>query len=115
EGRQTNRDMAREGATKKISLLKKRQVRTLTRANISIFPFDIGTAGMTIEELQVIRMDEPWIYIVLLGAVVVVGALALPRRRASEETETRAGNLEATLEQFMDSMETENQQMIETV
>ncbi|MGU3469604.1 hypothetical protein ACLBWT_00380 [Paenibacillus sp. D51F] len=63
---------------------------------------------------------QPWQYIVLLGAVVLVWAFAAPRRgkKPSEESVSRDRGLEQmenALEQFMENMEESNRSLGELV
>ncbi|GGG12182.1 hypothetical protein [Paenibacillus abyssi] len=60
-------------------------------------------------------MDEPWIYIVLLGAFAVVCALALPRKAKTSDGNQTIQNIEVALEQFMGQMEADNQDLVKTV
>ncbi|CAM3142811.1 hypothetical protein PALU110988_04685 [Paenibacillus lupini] len=55
-----------------------------------------------------------WSYIVLLGAVVVVASLFLPRKQQSQELkDTR--NMEIALEQFMENTEQDHQDLVKLV
>ncbi|MFK4339988.1 MULTISPECIES: DUF6115 domain-containing protein [unclassified Paenibacillus] len=61
-------------------------------------------------------MDQPWIYIVLLGAAAVVYAWLLPKRQAGRGTEEAVvQKVEATLEQYMADIENGNDELIELV
>lgn len=61
-------------------------------------------------------MDQPWIYIVLLGAAAVVYAWLLPKRQAGRGTEEAVvQKVEATLEQYMVDIENGNDELIELV
>lgn len=61
-------------------------------------------------------MDQPWIYIVLLGAAAVVYALLLPKRQPGRGTEEAVvQKVEATLEQYMADIESDNNELIELV
>ncbi|WP_149095835.1 DUF6115 domain-containing protein [Paenibacillus terrae] len=61
-------------------------------------------------------MDQPWIYIVLLGAAAVVYAWLLPKRQAGRGTEeVVVQKVEATLEQYMADIENDNDELIELV
>ncbi|MBE0335404.1 hypothetical protein [Paenibacillus sp. 23TSA30-6] len=61
-------------------------------------------------------MDQPWIYIVLLGAAAVVYAWVLPKRQAGRGTEeVVVQKVEATLEQYMADIENDNDELIELV
>ncbi|MGM1020055.1 MAG: DUF6115 domain-containing protein [Bacillota bacterium] len=61
-------------------------------------------------------MDQPWIYIVLLGAAAVVYAWLLPKRQAGRGTEEAVvQKVEATLEQYMADIENDNHELIELV
>lgn len=61
-------------------------------------------------------MDQPWIYIVLLGAGAIVYAWLLPKRqlkRGAEEAVVQ--KVEATLEQYMADIESDNDELIKLV
>ncbi|WP_431089391.1 DUF6115 domain-containing protein [Paenibacillus sp. 8b26] len=61
-------------------------------------------------------MDQPWIYIVLLGAAAVVYAWLLPKRQSGRGTEeVVVQKVEATLEQYMADIENDNDELIELV
>ncbi|MGW8956147.1 DUF6115 domain-containing protein [Paenibacillus sp. NPDC055715] len=61
-------------------------------------------------------MDQPWIYIVLLGTAAVVYAWLLPKRQAGRGTEEAVvQKVEATLEQYMTDIENDNNELIELV
>jgi hypothetical protein len=61
-------------------------------------------------------VDQPWIYIVLLGAAAVVYAWLLPKRQAGQGTEEAVvKKVEATLEQYMADIENGNDELIELV
>ncbi|KJD46919.1 hypothetical protein [Paenibacillus terrae] len=61
-------------------------------------------------------MDQPWIYIVLLGAAAVVYAWLLPKRQAGRGTEEAVvQKVEATLEQYIADIENGNDELIELV
>ncbi|KQO04394.1 hypothetical protein [Paenibacillus sp. Leaf72] len=51
-----------------------------------------------------------WQYIVLLGAVVVVFGLLLPRRKQPAAAQA-VNNMEVSLEQFMENMEQDNREL----
>ncbi|WP_424765765.1 DUF6115 domain-containing protein [Paenibacillus sp. sgz302251] len=57
---------------------------------------------------------QPYLhYILLLGAVVIVGALALPRKKVdSAIPEHAVQNMETALEQFMENMEKDNDELV---
>jgi len=55
---------------------------------------------------------EPWQIIALLGGVVIVAALLQPRKKTSSKA---MQNMETALEQFMENMETDNQEMVDMV
>ncbi|EFM13087.1 conserved hypothetical protein [Paenibacillus curdlanolyticus YK9] len=57
----------------------------------------------------------PWGYIVLLGAFVLVIALALPRKKPVPEKTNQTQNMEIALEQFMENMESDNRELVELV
>ncbi|ACT02058.1 hypothetical protein [Paenibacillus sp. JDR-2] len=59
-------------------------------------------------------MMSNWTYIVLLGAVVAVASLFLPRKQQRQEAkDTR--NMEIALEQFMENSEQDHQQLVKLV
>lgn len=59
---------------------------------------------------------EPWQYIVLVGAVVAVGAFAMPRKKTeSAEAPQSVRNMETALDQFMENMEKDNEQLIQLI
>ncbi|MGQ3480455.1 DUF6115 domain-containing protein [Paenibacillus sp. TY11] len=61
-------------------------------------------------------MDQPWIYIVLLGTAAVVYAWLLPKRQPGRGTEEAVvQKVEATLEQYMADIENDNDELIELV
>jgi len=57
---------------------------------------------------------DPWQLIVLLGAFAVVAALAMPRRKDSEPAASAAG-MQVALEQFMENMEADNRELVDTL
>ncbi|MFB9329727.1 hypothetical protein ACFFSY_27630 [Paenibacillus aurantiacus] len=62
-------------------------------------------------------MNQPWLYIVLLGGVIIVVGMMMPRKTKepdSQGTDSMHG-MEAALEQFMENMEEENRQMVELI
>lgn len=57
-----------------------------------------------------------WQYIVLLGAVIAVAALVLPRKKKEPEGPAGSlGKMELALEQFMENMEHDNKDLAELV
>ncbi|MCM3625921.1 hypothetical protein M3194_00905 [Paenibacillus glycanilyticus] len=59
-------------------------------------------------------MMSNWTYIVLLGAVVAVASLFLPRKQQEQESkDTR--NMEIALEQFMENTELDHQELVKLV
>ncbi|MHA7963059.1 DUF6115 domain-containing protein [Paenibacillus sp. CAU 1782] len=59
---------------------------------------------------------DAWQYIVLLGAVVVVFAIILPKRATGSGSPGQsAQNMETALEQFMENMERDNEDLVELV
>ncbi|MGF7048771.1 septal ring factor EnvC (AmiA/AmiB activator) [Paenibacillus sp. DS2015] len=62
---------------------------------------------------------EPWLIIVLLGAAAFVYALMLPKKPASQVDKSASDRVvkevEATLEQYMADIETENDALVELV
>jgi len=57
---------------------------------------------------------DPWQLIVLLGAFAVVAALAMPRRKDSDNAANAAG-MQVALEQFMENMEADNRELVDTL
>ncbi|EXX91274.1 hypothetical protein BG53_11805 [Paenibacillus darwinianus] len=57
----------------------------------------------------------PWQLVVLLGAFAIVGALILPRRGKAAGPASNAEGMQTALEQFMENMEADNRELIETV
>lgn len=57
---------------------------------------------------------QPYLqYIVLLGAVVIVGAFVLPRKKQDTALPPQAmQNMETALEQFMENMEKDNEELV---
>ncbi|MNC25084.1 hypothetical protein D3C75_731600 [compost metagenome] len=59
---------------------------------------------------------QPWVYIVLVGAVAIVYALRLPARGQAESAEKQSlKDTEAALELYMSDIERENNEMIQLV
>ncbi|QSF42912.1 hypothetical protein [Paenibacillus tianjinensis] len=59
---------------------------------------------------------QPWVYIVLVGAVAIVYALRLPARGPSDPAEKQSlKDTEAALELYMADIERENNEMIQLV
>ncbi|WP_214629321.1 DUF6115 domain-containing protein [Paenibacillus agaridevorans] len=58
---------------------------------------------------------EPWHYIALLGAVIAVWALSLPRNKAPNPPVQSVQNMETALEQFMENMEKDNEELMEMI
>lgn len=60
---------------------------------------------------------QPYLqYIVLLGAVVIVGAFIMPRKNQHAALPTQTvQNMETALEQFMENMEKDNQELVQLV
>ncbi|MGO4106819.1 DUF6115 domain-containing protein [Paenibacillus sp. YAF4_2] len=56
-----------------------------------------------------------WSYIVLLGAVVVVASLFLPRKRQQSQESKDTRNMEIALEQFMENTELDHQELVKLV
>lgn len=56
---------------------------------------------------------EPWHYIALLGAVIAVWALGMPRNKTSNPPEQSVKNMETALEQFMENMEKDNEELLQ--
>lgn len=60
-------------------------------------------------------MLEPWHYIALLGAVVAVWALSMPRHKTVNPPVQSVQNMETALEQFMENMEKDNEDLLQLV
>ncbi|MCQ6557890.1 DUF6115 domain-containing protein [Paenibacillus mendelii] len=58
---------------------------------------------------------DPWLYIVLLGAVVIVFGFIQPRKHAPAEGNLAVRNMETALETFMENMEADNRDMVNLV
>ncbi|WP_028611009.1 DUF6115 domain-containing protein [Paenibacillus harenae] len=60
---------------------------------------------------------QPYLqYILLLGAVVIVGALAMPRKKQNAAIPAHSvQNMETALEQFMENMEKDNEELVQLV
>lgn len=60
---------------------------------------------------------EPWVYIVLVGAVAIVYALRLPARAGKEDSEEKKSlkETEAALELYMADIEHENTELLQLV
>lgn len=59
---------------------------------------------------------EPWQNIVLVGAVVIVAALIMPKKKPeSEQSSQTVRNMETALDQFMENMEKDNEQLLQLV
>lgn len=59
-----------------------------------------------------------WQYVVLLGAVVAIGAFLLPKKKAesaASDTPRSVQNMETALEQFMENMERDNEELMSLV
>jgi hypothetical protein len=59
-------------------------------------------------------MMSNWTYIVLLGAVVAVASLFLPRKRQMQESKD-THSMEIALEQFMENTELDHQELVKLV
>ncbi|MBJ6363405.1 DUF6115 domain-containing protein [Paenibacillus sp. GCM10012307] len=57
-------------------------------------------------------MDQPWQYLVLLGAFVVVLAFILPKK-PGQSNHSSISDMELALEQFMQTLETDNKEFLE--
>ena len=57
----------------------------------------------------------PWQLIVLLGAFAAVAALAMPRRKEAAEPAAGVAGMQVALEQFMENMEADNRELVETI
>lgn len=62
-------------------------------------------------------MNQPWLYIVLLGGVIIVIGMMMPRKSPESDSQGTASvhGMEAALEQFMENMEEENRKMVELI
>ncbi|WP_169083053.1 DUF6115 domain-containing protein [Paenibacillus sp. PL91] len=60
---------------------------------------------------------QPYLqYIVLLGAVVIVGAFVMPRKKQEPTLPSQTmQNMENALEQFMENMEKDNEELVDLV
>jgi DNA-binding NarL/FixJ family response regulator len=60
---------------------------------------------------------QPYLqYIVLLGAVVIVGAFVMPRKKQEPSLPPQTmQNMETALEQFMENMEKDNEELVDLV
>jgi DNA uptake protein ComE-like DNA-binding protein len=60
---------------------------------------------------------QPYLqYIVLLGAVVIVGAFVMPRKKQEPALPSQTmQNMETALEQFMENMEKDNEELVQLV
>jgi len=58
---------------------------------------------------------EPWIYIVLLGGVIVVIGWLRPRTQATMDTTEIRRNMEETLEHYMTELEEENEKLLKVI
>jgi hypothetical protein len=60
---------------------------------------------------------QPYLqYIVLLGAVVIVGAFVMPRKKQEATVPQQSmQNMETALEQFMENMEKDNEELVSLV
>jgi len=61
-------------------------------------------------------LQDGWHYIVLLGAVIIVAAFALPKSKKAAPAEPQSiQNMETALEQFMENMEKDNEELAQLV
>lgn len=58
---------------------------------------------------------EPWIYIVLLGGVIVVIGMLRPRTQQTTDSVEIRRNMEETLEHYMTELETENEKLLTVI
>ncbi|AJY76593.1 hypothetical protein [Paenibacillus beijingensis] len=59
---------------------------------------------------------QPWHYVVLIGAVALVWALAMPKAKKGDNKEAQTlHNMETALEVFMENMEADNRNLTEKV
>lgn len=57
---------------------------------------------------------QPWQYIVLLGAVILVGVFIMPGKKTKAVFSSQTvRNMESALDQFMENMEKENEQLMQ--
>ncbi|WP_028561407.1 DUF6115 domain-containing protein [Paenibacillus pinihumi] len=59
-------------------------------------------------------MNQPWQYLVLLGAFAVVMAFVMPRKhkQATQADQSSISDMELALEQFMQTMEADNKEFV---
>ncbi|RIX51798.1 hypothetical protein D3P08_15395 [Paenibacillus nanensis] len=59
---------------------------------------------------------EPWLNVVLVGAVVIAAALIMPKKKPeSEHSSQSVRNMETALDEFMENMEKDNEQLLQLV
>jgi hypothetical protein len=59
---------------------------------------------------------QPWLNVVLVGAVVIVVAFLMPKKKpGSEQSSQSVRNMETALDQFMENMEKDNKQLLQLV
>lgn len=58
---------------------------------------------------------EPWIYIVLLGGVIIVIGMLRPRTQQTTDSAEMRRNMEETLEHYMTELETENEKLLTVI
>lgn len=59
---------------------------------------------------------QPWQYIVLAGAVILVGAFIMPRKKQEGgQSSQSVRNMETALDHFMENMEKDNEQLLTLV
>lgn len=58
---------------------------------------------------------QPWGYVALLGAFVLVLSWTLPRRKSEPQPIKSTMNMEIALEQFMENMESDNRELVDLV
>ncbi|WP_224753268.1 hypothetical protein [Paenibacillus terricola] len=58
---------------------------------------------------------QPWGYVALLGAFILVLSWTLPRRKEEQPPAQTTTNMEIALEQFMENMESDNRELVDLV
>lgn len=60
-------------------------------------------------------MDQPWIYLVLVGAAIIVLARFIPQQAGSGQQESLPKEIEETLTLFAAEMEQDNEKLLQTI
>ncbi|WP_148497627.1 DUF6115 domain-containing protein [Paenibacillus senegalensis] len=60
-------------------------------------------------------MDQPWIYLVLVGIAIIVMARSLPQQTGSGQQESLPKEIEETLTLFAAEMEQDNEKLLQTI